>query len=140
MFRDDYLIRMIKQLAAFLARVAGHNRKGEYEEALREAGQAWDELFHDVPRDLIDVVDSPTLAGMLRDPARMRAAAQLLAEEGRALAGKGDPAHAAVRYRRALELYLEARAIAPEPGDADAIQTLARDVPANQLDARYRSE
>ena len=69
----------------------------------------------------------------------MRAAAQLLVEEGRAYAGKRDPVHAAVCYRRAWELYLEARLIDPSDDDAAAISELARLVPANQLDPRYRS-
>jgi hypothetical protein len=47
--------------------------------------------------------------------------------------------HAAVCYRRAWELYLEARLIDPSDDDAAAISELARLVPANQLDPRYRS-
>jgi hypothetical protein len=86
----------------------------------------------------VEVVDTPTLAELLRDPAKMRAAAQLLIEEGRAYAGKRDPVHAAVCYRRAFELYLEVRARDPDPNDDAAIIELARSVPANQLDPRYR--
>ena len=54
------------------------------------------------------------------------------------LSGKGDPAHATVMYRRAFELYLEARAIEPSDDDEAVIGELARLVPANQLDERYR--
>lgn len=139
MFRDDYLMRLIKQFAEFIARAAGFNRKGEHEKALQETQRAWAELFHDVPRELVDVVDTPTLASMLRDPQRMRAAAQLLVEEGRAIRGKGDPATAAMRTKRAIELYLEARAIDPEPDDETAIFELSREVHGNQLDERYRT-
>lgn len=131
-------MRLIQQLAHAIARIAGFNRKGEYEDALAAADQAWGKLL-DAPRELIDAVDTPTLAEMLREPAKMRAAAQLSYEEGRALAGKGDPLHAGVRYRRALELILEARAIEPKPDDDVMILELGRVVPPHTLDPRYRT-
>ena len=139
MFREDYIIRLIKQLAHFLARIAGKRAAKDYEGAIRECGKAWDELIGH-PRELVDVLDTPTLASMLREPEKMRAAAQLLVEEGRSLAGKGDPVNAAVCYRRAWELYLEARVREPSEADEIAIAELARLVPANQLDPRYREE
>ena len=46
--------------------------------------------------------------------------------------------HATLRYRKALELFLEARAIDPQPADESAILELSRYVHANQLDPRYR--
>jgi hypothetical protein len=75
---------------------------------------------------------------MLREPARIRAAARLSCEEGRALAATGDPLYAALRYRRALELLLEARAIDPNGHDDAALVELARLVPSATLDPRYR--
>jgi tetratricopeptide (TPR) repeat protein len=137
MFRQDYLMRMIHQLADFIAQVAGLNRRGEHDKALAAADQAWGKLL-DAPRELIDAVDTPTLAAMLREPAKLRAAAQLCYEEGRALAGKGDPLLAQLRYRRALELMLEVRAKEPDDQDEGAILELSRLVPANMLDPRYR--
>lgn len=139
MLRDDYIIRLIKQLAAVLARIVGKRQAGDFEGALAEAGKAWDDLIGQPPRDLVDLVDTHTLAGMLKEPAKMRVAAQLLIEEGRAYAGKGDPVHAAICYRRAWELYLEARVIEPSDDDAAVLSELARLVPANQLDERYRN-
>jgi hypothetical protein len=136
MFREDYIIRLIKQVVDFVARLAGLRLEGRYDEAITEAGKGWDELIGH-PRTLVDVTDSPTLASLLREPAKIRAAAQLLLEEGRAHEGKGDAAHAAVCYRRAFELTLEARAIEPSPDDGAAIAELARLVPATQLDERY---
>lgn len=133
--RSDYLMRLVRQLVDFLARISGYNRRGEHDKALAEAARAWDDLL-DVPRELVDVTDTPTLAGMLRDPAKMRAAAQILIEEGKAFAGKRDPMTASLRYRKALELYLEARVIAPEPGDDPVMFELSRDVGRN-LDPRY---
>jgi hypothetical protein len=139
MFREDYILRIIQQLVDAIARIAGFNRRGEHDKALAEAEQAWGKLL-DAPRELIDAVDSATLASMLRDPEKMRIAVQLLHEEGRALAGKGDPLHAALRYRRALELLLEARALLRliEPSDADdaILVELSRLVPTGTLSPR----
>ena len=137
MLRDDYLMRLIQQVADFLAQIAGHERKREYEVAIDEAGRAWDELLG-VPRGVVEVTDSATLAGLLRDPAKIRAASQLLAAEARVLKGKGDPLGAAVLYRRALELVLEARALDPTEADDARVFELSREVPASTIDARYR--
>lgn len=137
MLREDYIIRLVRQLGDFLARIAGKRRAKDFEGAIAEASRGWDELLGH-PREVVDVVDSPTLASMLREPSKMRVAAQLLLEEGHARAGKGDPAHAAVCYRRATEMILEARAIDPSPEDDAVLLELGRLVPANQLDPRYR--
>jgi tetratricopeptide (TPR) repeat protein len=136
-FRQDYLLRLIEQFADALRRIAGLRKKGDYDAALGDIESTWNKLL-DVPYQLVDVVDTATLAAQLKEPANMRIAAQLLAEEAQALAGKGDPVHASVRYRRALELFLEARAVDPQPDDEAAILELSRHVHANQLDPRYR--
>ena len=137
MYREDYLMRLIQQMAEFVARVAGFNQKGEHDQALAAATRAWDELL-DAPREVIAAVDSATLATMLRDPAKIRAAVQLCHEEGRALEGMGDPVHAQLRFRRGLELVLEARARDPHSDDDAAILELSRLVPVDTLDPRYR--
>lgn len=139
MFRDDYIIRLIKQLAAVVARIVGKREAGDYAGALTEVGKAWDDLIGQPPRELLDVIDSHTFADMLKEPARIRAAARLLVEEGKAHAGKGNPAHATTCFRRAWELYLEARVIEPSDEDGAVMSELARLVPANQLDERYRT-
>jgi hypothetical protein len=139
-YREDYILRLIQQLGDFVAAIAGRNRKGQHAKALAMTDQAWGKLI-DVPRELIDAVDTPTLAGMLREPDKMRVAAQLFYEEGRALAGTGDPLHAASRYRRAMELRLEARAADPGSrvaGDDAALLELSLLVPSHTLDPRYR--
>ncbi|MBC7975267.1 MAG: hypothetical protein H7138_09795 [Myxococcales bacterium] len=137
MFRQDYLMRMIDQLALFVAHVTGLNNRAEHDKALAAADQAWSKLL-DAPLALIHAMDTPTLAAMLREPDRIRAAATLLCEEGRALTGKGDPLHAALRYRRAMELVLEARAIAPGSEDDAVLFELSRLVPSDTMDPRYR--
>jgi len=135
-FRDDYFLRMIEQLAAVIRKITGLSRNKDYGAALDEAEKGWDILG--VPRDLVAVLDGPTLAELLATPEKMRAAADLLVAEAGVLTDKGDPMHGAVCYRRAFELYLEARAIAPLPADDEKLQTLSRHVPAHQVDPRYR--
>jgi len=130
-------MRLIEQLGEALRRIAGLRKRGEYDEAVADVEATWGRLI-DVPYELIDLVDTPTLAERLREPANMRIAAQLLMEEARAFSGKGNPIHATLRYRKALELFLEARAIDPQPVDESAILELSRYVHANQLDPRYR--
>jgi hypothetical protein len=137
-FRDDYILRLIKQVADFLARIAGHNRKQDFAAAVSEAERAWSEVLG-VPRELVDVLDSPELAKHLRDPEKMRVAGQLLVAEARAVAGKGDPLGAGMRYRRALEMFCEARALDPTDADDAAILELSREVPPSSIDERYRS-
>lgn len=132
MFRQDYLLRMIDQLVLFIAHVSGLNNKGDHDKALVAAEQAWAKLL-DAPLEMIYEVEGKTLAQMLREPARIRAGAQLLYEQGRALAASGDPVHAALRYHKAMELVLEARALEPNEQDDAAIFELSRLVPGFQL-------
>ena len=83
MLHDDWLIRQVRQFAAFLARLAGYNVKGMHQEALAEASRTWDKYLDDVPHDLVDLLDTHALAAQLRYPDRMRVAARILFEEGR---------------------------------------------------------
>ena len=91
MIREDYIMRIIRQLAVALARIAGFRHAGKHEEALDEAGKLYDELG--VPREVCDVVDTPTLAALLVHPDKIRALAQVCWEEGRIYQAKGRPAH-----------------------------------------------
>lgn len=137
MIREDYIMRLIRQIAEAVARMIRRRESGDLEAALRDADALFDLL--EIPRELCDVVDTPTLAGLLRDPERMRLAARVFWEEGHVVKAMGDPLGAFARYRRALELILEARAAGPEhPDDAPSILELSRLVPAAHLDARYR--
>lgn len=132
-------MRLIEEIADFVRKMAGLVEKGHYDQALDVANRAWSDVL-DVPRELVDRLDAPGLAELLREPAKQRAAAQLLVAEARAYAGKGDPLHAALCYRRAYELYLEARAQDPTEDDAAAIYELSRHVPPGEVHPRYRSK
>ena len=138
MIRQDYLMRLIQQLAELVRRVAGRVEARNYDDALAESSRAWSDVLG-VPREVVDRVDAPTLASLLREPAKQRAAAQLLVAEATAYAGKGDPIHAALCYRRAFELYLEARAQEPTDADDAALLELSRHVPPGEVHPRYRT-
>ena len=132
-------MRMIRQFVEAIARIAKLRIAGEHRSALAEVERLRGELFEG-PEALDQHVDSATLAGLLRHPDRVRAAAMLAFEEGRIHTGTSDPLAAFVCYRRAHELYLEARAIEPQDGDLPALFELARLAPAQHLDPRYRPD
>ena len=136
MIREDYLIRQIKLVAEAVARMLKLRTAKRYDEALAVADSLYEELG--IPRGLHDVVDTPTLASMLRTADAMRAAAQLQVEEGHIYKAKGDPVMAFTKYKRAHELMLEARALEPIATDDTMLLELSRLAPAYMLDPRYR--
>lgn len=138
MFREDYFMRLVRQFAEALASMLRLRERGEHIAALEVADRLYEELLT-IPRAVIDRVDTPTLTGLLGRPDRIRAAAMLFWEEGHIYKAQGDPLTAFARYRRAHELFLEARALDPREEDDAAVLELSRVVPAEQLDPRYRT-
>ena len=61
MIREDFLMRLIRQATEAIARMIRKRDDGEYDAAQRDADGAYDLLG--IPRELCDVVDTPTLAG-----------------------------------------------------------------------------
>jgi hypothetical protein len=145
MFREDFLIRLIKQFAEALRRVMGLRDRGEYDAALRTSGELYDELTT-VPREMSDAMDTSSFARLLGSADKIRALAMLSWEEGRIYAAKGEPIMAHARYCRAHELFLEARAKDRDGAgsggaatdDDSAILELSRVAPARDLAPRYR--
>jgi len=133
----DYLMRVIRQLVEAIARMLKLREAGDLEAALREGEAAYDLLG--VPRELCDVADTPTLAGLLRRPELMRVAAKLFCEEAEIYERQRDPMAAFQRRRRALELTLEAHAVDPEEQDREVIRDLVRRVPQADLSPEYRA-
>lgn len=131
-------MRLVRQFAAALATMRKRRERGEHTAALEAADRMYDELLT-IPREAIDRVDTPTLASLLGRADRIRAAALLFWEEGHIYKAQGDPLTSFARYRRAHELFLEARALDPREEDDSAILELSSAVPADQLDPRYRA-
>jgi tetratricopeptide (TPR) repeat protein len=138
MLREDYIIRLIRDLGAFVRRIAGLRDEGQLDRAMDEAGRAYEDLLG-MPPGLSGMMDSAGIAELCGSADKIRVAARLSWEEGTLYKAKGDPLAAFGRFRRALELYLEARALEPQPDDDAAILELSRIVPAAELDARYRA-
>jgi hypothetical protein len=136
--REDYIMRLIRQLIDAIARIAGFRKRGEYDRALQEVARAWDDLG--VPRELVLATDRETLLSLLREPAKQRIAAELLAEEAHVVQAKGDPLHAAALRRRAIELFASARDAEPTADDDGAIAELARHLPPSVVTDTLRRD
>jgi hypothetical protein len=116
----DWILRMAKQLADFLARALklGQQRRGEEAQSLLQG--ACTELFG-VEYRILSMVDARSAVELLGDPARGLAFAQLI----EAMAGlEVDPLRREARLRHALELVHEVRARAS--GSAEAAAAEAR--------------
>jgi hypothetical protein len=135
--RKDYILRMIEQLAAAIAGVAGLKEAGQLDDALRLVRETADGIFGPLLRTL-DEVDSATAASLLGDGEKVAAYAALLAEQADIHERKGDARRARSDHRRALEVYLE---LAPPRDDRAraAIQGLRTKVDEGRLAERYRS-
>ena len=109
--RDDYLLRMISQAAAALARLRARLAGGSTaDEIVREIRVVERELLG--PRgDLLRSVDAATAAQLLGTPEAVQVWAGLLRLEADALRASGNEAAAAPILARAAEL--EKRAPAP---------------------------
>ena len=137
MLRDDYLTRLIEQVAKAIARMLGKASGGDVPGALQEAEDAYDAVG--IPPDLVARADANALAGFL-PPDKLRLLSKIVWHEGSVRHGSGDPLNGLDRRRKAIELRLEAQARDPQPDDVAALQEMFRHVPTNTLDARYRGD
>jgi hypothetical protein len=138
--RRDYILEMIEQIAATLARIAGLKDAGKLDEALRAVDETANGIFGPL-RGALDAVDSTTAASLMGDSGKIAAYAALLAERADIHERKGDGRRASADRRRALELYLERARLAPPLDDTTraAIQALRAQVDEGRLPERYRS-
>jgi hypothetical protein len=91
--REDHLMRMIRQLAAALARIAGLRKAALLDQAEEELDAAMASLGGIDPR-LAEASDAAVLAALVRDPARREALSRLLAERAENLEARGEPVRA----------------------------------------------
>lgn len=137
MFQQDLIKRLLERTEEAVTKALHHKQEGELEEALAEVNSAYDELLR-IDRRTFDVVDSHTLAGLLGPVESMRSLAELSRVEGELQEAAGRPKLAAARYRRALELMLEADERKPvDDAGRAAIAELAARVPRDQVMRRY---
>jgi hypothetical protein len=105
--REDYLLRVIRQMGAVLARMLGLKNGGQVQEALQTLDDAQGELLGPLA-EVVPRLDSATAAHVLGEPQRIAAWARLLHERADLMRRAGDPAGAEVAAQRARELADEA--------------------------------
>ena len=139
-YERDYILRLIRQLAQALARIAGLKKEGKTEEALEVVRETADAIFGPMLRTL-EEIDTRSAASLMGNPEKLHALAVLSAEEGDILASKGEVQAARFKHRRALELYLEEVLLSSETNaDAQsAIASLRGKVDESRLPARYQA-
>jgi len=107
MIERDYLMRMIAQLSAVIARILFAKNAQTYAEALQLAQNAYEQLLG-LNGELVDQMDAATLSMLLGEKEKIKALAALLREEGEILHLQGNASEGKVKYEKALALFQEA--------------------------------
>ena len=106
MLRQDYILRLIEQAAAALARAFAAIAGKEYDMALRELAQAFSAASK-LDRRSFDALDTRTVARLIGSPEQIRMVARVLATEADVHEQQGNRVLARRSLRRARELLLE---------------------------------
>ncbi len=106
--QQDYLLRMMQQVAAAIARMLRRKNTGDLIGARQELHAAIGELLGPSAQ-VAPLMDTRTAAGLLSDPRMVVSWALLLRQDAELLHLTGHPVAAREIERRALELLLEAR-------------------------------
>jgi hypothetical protein len=109
---NDYILRMISQLAKVLAHIVQLREKGRDDDALREIDQSMQKLCG-LNSQLVNSLSESSLIAAIRggaslDVGKCLVLAGLLKEEGDLMADRDLEDDAAARYLKSLALYLEA--------------------------------
>jgi N-acetylglutamate synthase-like GNAT family acetyltransferase len=96
-------MRMVRQLAQALARIAGLRKASLLDEALAEADASLAGLGGVDPR-LVEASDASVLASVIRDPARREAVGRILLERAEIAAAQGEQGRAAALREKAQAL------------------------------------
>ena len=112
MIHNDYILRMISQLAKVLAHIIQLREKGRDDDALREIDQSMQKLCG-LNSQLVNSLSESSLIAALRggaslDVGKCLVLAGLLKEEADLMADRNLEDDAAARYLKSLALYLEA--------------------------------
>lgn len=117
MIERDYIMRMIAQLAAVMAKILGAKSAQNYAEARQIAQNAYAQLFG-LNGELVEHLDAPTLALLVGGKEKIKALAALLREEGEILHLQGNPSESNKKFEKSLALYQEALRLSAS-GDAE---------------------
>lgn len=112
MIHNDYILRMIAQLAKVLAHVIGLRERGRDDDALREIDQSMQKLCG-LNSQLVNSLSEASLIAALRggaslDVGKCLVLAGLLKEEGDIVRDRDREDDAAARWLKSLTLYMEA--------------------------------
>lgn len=99
----DWLVRMVEQIAAALARVLASRRAGAFDEAREELERVARDAAG-LELSLLEHLDAASAAALVRDPARLAALARLGLERARVEGDAGDDAAAGRWAGRAAAL------------------------------------
>ena len=100
---DDYILRIVREFAQFVARVLRLRTEGKHQDAHEAIRQGYP-TFLGVPKDIADARTPASLADVLGSKERSAAAVTLLDEEAAIYRAEGDPWAADERTRRAAAL------------------------------------
>jgi len=111
MLSDDYLIRMIRQAAAVLARIIGLKKAGDYKEAFQEIDQTLEQLLG-MDMEIIKIMDDESIYRILTqneqiDLERLGFIADLFNEEGDILLLQNQKQQSDNYYLSSLNYYLK---------------------------------
>ncbi|MRN56963.1 DUF6483 family protein [Paenibacillus monticola] len=112
MFRRDYIVRMIEDMTAMVAKVMTLKQERKTTEALWEVDELLNRHFRLNSRllnslSVEDIIDMYRLGGVIESD-KLQGVARLLKEEGSIYAGNNNKEAALFRSMRALHLYLYA--------------------------------
>lgn len=110
MIRQDYIERMIQQLAQALKALIKAREEKRPEDALQLIRETALSLLG-MEYGVLTMADAASTAKLLGHPQRVVVLARLVVEEGELLREQGQEARASLRWGLALELLLEARAM-----------------------------
>jgi hypothetical protein len=107
MIERDYIMRMIAQLAAVMARILFAKNAQNYPEALQIAEAAYGQLLG-LNGELVEKMEASTLALLLGEKEKIKTLAALLREEGEILHLQRNAFAGDLKYAKALALFQEA--------------------------------
>lgn len=137
--QQDYLLRMLQQVAAAIARMLRRKNAGDFVGARQELNAAISELLGPSAQ-LAPFMDSRTASGLVSDPRMLTSWALLLRQDAELVRLLSNESAARATEQRALELLLEARIRTPELNDEarEALRELIPRVDPHALASRYR--
>jgi hypothetical protein len=138
LYGRDYLKRQLKQLALFLARAMGLQKRGRLDEARQELAQATSELVGMEP-DVLGGVEPALVARLLASPDRLRVYAEIVRANAGLKRVLGDEDGARVLGERAAELLCESLLQHKDEETARVLREILSEHPGVRLGDRYRA-